>query len=45
MAGFTTNPAISQQSRPRIAGGIFIGIPLQPRYGPELAANYKLQQA
>jgi hypothetical protein len=42
---FATNSSVSQHSRPRIAGGIFIGIPLQPRYGPELAANYKLQQA
>jgi hypothetical protein len=40
---FAKNSGVSQQSRPRIAGGIFIGIPLQPRYGPELAANYKLQ--
>ena len=42
---FATNSGVSQHCRPRIAGGIFIGIPLQPRYKPELAANYKLQQA
>ena len=39
MHEFATNPCISQHSRPQIAGGIFIGIPLQPVHNAMVPAK------